>query len=87
MSSANKQAEAVTAEQALASAAQGQEKKGLSRIAEVQASARAHLSRLLNASPAVICCRLLPDDDFQPTFVSDSVTRPFGCTNRSIGHV
>jgi hypothetical protein len=40
-------------EQALADAAQDQERKDLKRIADVQASAHAHLSRLLNASPAV----------------------------------
>jgi PAS domain S-box-containing protein len=56
-----------------------QEKRGLQRIADVQASAHAHLSRLLNASPAVIYCRLA-SGDFKPTFVSDSVTRLFGCT-------
>jgi hypothetical protein len=73
-------------EQALAAAAQVQEKKDLKRIAEVQASAHAHLSRLLNASPAVIYCRL-PDNDFQLTFVSESVSRLFGLAHRSIGHV
>ena len=34
-----------------------QEKQELQRVADVQASAHAHLSRLLNASPAVIYCR------------------------------
>jgi PAS domain S-box-containing protein len=56
-----------------------QEKKGLQRIAELQASAHAHLTRLLNASPAVIYCRVATGD-FEPTFVSDNVTRLFGCT-------
>ena len=67
--------------QALAEAAQEQENKGLRRIADVQASAHAHLSRLLNASPAVIYCRRA-EGDFEPTFVSESVTRLFGCTPR-----
>ena len=58
-----------------------QEKKGLQRIADVQASAHAHMSRLLNASPAVIYCRMA-SGDFQPTFVSESVTRLFGCSPR-----
>jgi PAS domain S-box-containing protein len=56
-----------------------QEKKGLQRIAELQASAHAHLTRLLNASPAVIYCRVA-SGEFEPTFVSDSITRLFGCT-------
>lgn len=67
--------------QALAEATQAQEKKGLKRIADVQASAHAHLSRLLNASPAVIYCREA-HGDYAPTFVSDSVQRLFGCTPR-----
>jgi two-component system, sensor histidine kinase and response regulator len=66
---------------ALHNAAREQEKKELKRIAEVQASAHAHLSRLLNASPAVIYCRQ-GTGDYTPTFVSDSVTRLFGCTPR-----
>jgi PAS domain S-box-containing protein len=56
-----------------------QEKKGLQRVADVQASAHAHLTRLLNVSPAVIYCRQ-PTGDYEPTFVSDSVTRLFGCS-------
>lgn len=64
---------------ALHEAAREHEKKELQRIAEVQASAHAHLSRLLNASPAVIYCRRA-SGDFEATFVSDSVTRLFGCT-------
>jgi hypothetical protein len=48
-------------EQALAFAAQDQEKKDLKRIAEVQASAHEHL---LNTSSAVIYCR-------QPTTISN----------------
>jgi PAS domain S-box-containing protein len=56
-----------------------QEKLGLQRVADVQASAHAHLTRLLNASPAVIYCRVATGD-FAPTFVSDSITRLFGCT-------
>ncbi|MGH6833232.1 MAG: PAS domain-containing protein, partial [Methyloceanibacter sp.] len=53
-----------------------QEKKGLQRIADVQASAHAHLTRLLNASPAVIYCREA-SDDFKPTFVSESIAKLF----------
>ena len=68
-------------EQTLYEAAREQEKRELKRIAEVQASAHAHLSRLLNASPAVIYCRLA-SGDFEPTFVSESVSRLFGCTPR-----
>jgi len=68
-------------EQALAEAAQNQERKDLKRIADVQASAHAHLSRLLNASPAVIYCRVATGD-YEPTFVSESVMRLFGCTPR-----
>ncbi len=66
-------------QQALAEASQAQEKKDLQRIADVQASAHIHLTRLLNASPAVIYCREA-HGDYKPTFVSDSVTRLFGCT-------
>ena len=75
--------EAVTEiiELALHDAAREREKKELQRIAEVQASAHAHLSRLLNASPAVIYCRRAADN-FQPTFVSDSITKLFGVTPR-----
>jgi len=68
-------------EQALAEASQAQEKKDLRRIADVQASAHEHLGRLLNASPAVIYCREA-HGDYTPTFVSDSVTKLFGCTPR-----
>ncbi|HZP07810.1 response regulator [Methyloceanibacter sp.] len=58
-----------------------QERKGLERIADVQASAHAHLSRLLNASPAVIYCRMAAGD-FAPTFVSENIKRVFGCSPR-----
>jgi len=68
-------------QRALCEAAQKQEKQELERIAEVQASAHLHLSRLLNASPAVIYCRSA-SGDYQPTFVSDSIRRLFGCTPR-----
>jgi two-component system sensor histidine kinase/response regulator len=68
-------------EQTLYAAASEQERKELQRIAEFQASAHAHLTRLLTASPAVIYCRRATGD-FEPTFVSDSVTRLFGCTPR-----
>ena len=68
-------------EQTLHEAAREQEKRELQRIAEVQESAHAHLSRLLNASPAVIYCRVA-SGDFEPTFVSESIHRLFGCTPR-----
>ena len=45
----------------------------------MQAAAHAHLSRLLHASPAVIYCRQAADN-FQPTFVSESITRLFDVT-------
>ncbi len=41
-------------EQALNDASREQEKRELQRVADVQASAHARLSRLLNASPAVL---------------------------------
>ena len=66
-------------EQTLYQTAQEHEKHELQRVADVQASAHAHLTRLLNASPAVIYCREATGD-YEPTFVSDSVTRLFGCT-------
>jgi PAS domain S-box-containing protein len=56
-----------------------QEKKGLQAIADVQASAHAHVVRLLNASPAVIYCRTVADN-FQPTFVSEGITKLFNVT-------
>ena len=56
-----------------------QEKKELKRIAALQADAHAYLSRLLNASPAVIYCRNATNN-FQPTFVSESITRLFDIT-------
>ncbi len=56
-----------------------QEKKGLQAIADVQASAHAHSSRLLNASPAVIYCRTIANN-FQPTFVSERIIELFGVT-------
>jgi PAS domain S-box-containing protein len=66
-------------EQTLQAASQEHEKRELQRVADVQASAHAHLTRLLNASPAVIYCRQA-SGDYEPTFVSDSVMRLFGCT-------
>lgn len=63
-------------ELALHDAAREQEKRELRRIAEVQESAHAHLTRLLNHSPAVIYCREATGN-FQPTYVSESVTRLF----------
>ncbi len=56
-----------------------QEQRELKRVGEVQASAHAHFTRLLNVSPAVIYCRMA-SGDYNPTFVSDGVTRLFGCT-------
>jgi PAS domain S-box-containing protein len=58
-----------------------QEKRGLQRIADVQASAHAHLSRLLNASPAVIYCRTI-GDNFKPTFVSERITKLFDVSQK-----
>jgi two-component system, sensor histidine kinase and response regulator len=75
------QAVAEIVELALHDAARQHEKKELERIAEVQASAHAHLSRLLNASPAVIYCREAANN-FQPTFVSDSIATLFDVTPR-----
>jgi PAS domain S-box-containing protein len=46
---------------------------------QAEEAARARLSVLLNASPAVIYCREA-SGDYEPTFVSESVTRLFGCT-------
>ena len=56
-----------------------QEKRGLQQIADLQASAHVRLSRLLNASPAVIYSRQA-SGDYEPTFVSESITRLFGIT-------
>ena len=66
-------------ERTLDDAAREQEKRELQRVGDVQASAHAHFARLLNASPAVIYCRVA-SGDFEPTFVSESVTRLFGCS-------
>ena len=44
-------------------------------------AARKRLGVLLDASPAVIYCRLA-SGDYKPTFVSDGITRLFGCTPR-----
>ena len=66
-------------ELALHDAAREQEKRELRRIAEVQESAHAHLSRLINHSPAVIYCREATGN-FQPTYVSESVTKLFDIT-------
>jgi two-component system sensor histidine kinase/response regulator len=68
-------------EQALYEVSQEHERHELKRVAEVQESAHAHLTRLLNVSPAVIYCRSA-SGDYQPTFVSDSISRLFGCTPR-----
>ena len=68
-------------ERTLSEAAREQEKRELQRVADIQASAHVHFSRLLNASPAVIYCRMA-SGDYEPTFVSESVSRLFGCTPR-----
>ena len=44
-------------------------------------AARERLSVLLNASPAVIYCRSA-GGDYQPTYVSESISGLFGCTPR-----
>jgi PAS domain S-box-containing protein len=66
---------------ALHEAAREQEKKELQRVADLQASAHARLSRLLNASPAVIYSRHA-SGNYEPTFVSESITGLFGITPR-----
>ena len=68
-------------EQTLNDASREQERRELQRVADVQASAHVRLSRLLNASPAVIYCRLA-SGNFEPTFVSESITRLFGYSPR-----
>ncbi|MGC1345111.1 MAG: response regulator [Methyloceanibacter sp.] len=68
-------------ERTLSEAAREQEKRELQRVADIQASAHVHFSRLLNASPAVIYCRMA-SGDYEPTFVSESVSSLFGCTPR-----
>src|SRR5665811_1812022 len=83
---ADAEAVALLIDEALSASAQQQEKHDLDRIAEVQASAQAHMAELLNASPAVIY-RRAAEGDFQPTFVSDSVTRLFGCTPRDFSPI
>jgi two-component system sensor histidine kinase/response regulator len=77
------EAEAITEiiEQTLGNAAREMEKKELQRVADIQASAHLHFTRLLNASPAVIYCRMATGD-YEPTFVSESVKALFGCTPR-----
>jgi two-component system sensor histidine kinase/response regulator len=68
-------------EQNLDEASREQEKRELQRVADLQASAHARLSRLLNASPAVIYCRQA-SGKYEPTFVSESISRLFGITPR-----
>ena len=68
-------------ESTLCDALREQEKRELQRLADIQASAHVHFSRLLNASPAVIYCRMA-SGDYQPTFVSESVSGLFGCSPR-----
>ena len=66
---------------AIDEATREQEKKALQRIADIQESAHVHFSRLVNASPAVIYCRLATGN-FQPTFVSESISRLFEVSAR-----
>src|SRR6476619_3744836 len=68
-------------ERTLSEAAREQEKRELQRVADIQASAHVHFSRLLNASPAVIYFRMA-SGYYEPTFVSESVSGLFGCTPR-----
>lgn len=77
----DKEAITVLIEEAFDTAAREQEKRSFAQIAEVQASAHAHLTALLNASPAVLYSRPA-SGDVAPTFVSDGVTKMFGCTPR-----
>lgn len=67
--------------QSLDAATRDQEKRDFELIAEVQASAHAHLTSLLNASPAVLYSRPA-SGDLAPTFVSDGVKKMLGCTPR-----
>jgi two-component system sensor histidine kinase/response regulator len=46
---------------------------------KAEETARGRLSVLLNASPAVIYCRVA-SGDYQPTFVSEGIRALFGCT-------
>jgi PAS domain S-box-containing protein len=46
---------------------------------ETEQAARARLSVLLASAPSVIYCRVA-SGDYEPTFVSDGVTRLFGCS-------
>ena len=48
-------------------------------VERAEQAARERLSVLLNASPAVIYCRSA-GDDYQPTYVSESISGLFGCT-------
>lgn len=67
--------------QTLDGAVRQQEKRDFELIAEVQASAHAHLTSLLNASPAVLYSRPA-SGDLAPTFVSDGVKKMLGCSPR-----
>ena len=68
-------------EQTLNDASREQEKRELQRVADLQESAHVRLTRLLNASPAVIYSRLA-SGNYDPTFVSESITGLFGVTPR-----
>jgi glutamate dehydrogenase len=68
-------------EQTLSNAAREQKERELRHVADVQASAHVRLSRLLNASPAVIYS-FQASGNFAPTFVSENLTRLFGYSPR-----
>jgi adenylate cyclase len=70
-------------EQTLCEAAREQEKRELHRVAVLRASAHVRLSRLLDASPAAIYSRLATGN-FEPTFVSESITRLFDVSSAKI---
>jgi PAS domain S-box-containing protein len=53
--------------------------RGRELAEQAERAARTRLSILLDASPAVIYCRVA-SGDYKPTFVSEGVTRLFGCT-------
>ncbi|MCJ7529023.1 MAG: PAS domain-containing protein, partial [Methyloceanibacter sp.] len=64
-------------EMVLADATRAREKEERQHLAEVETAAATRLSRLLDASPAVIYS-FEAKGDFSPTFVSENITRLFG---------
>jgi PAS domain-containing protein len=64
-------------ETVLADATREREQDERQHLAEVEAAAATRLSRLLDASPAVIYS-FEAKGDFAPTFVSDNIMRLFG---------